>query len=47
MKQFIPDLKKAKNIREICILKQASKWYFEQWSLPSRYNWAGRHGKSY
>ncbi len=47
MKQFIPDLKKAKNIKEILYSEAiASKWYFEQWNMPSRYNWAGRHGRN-
>ncbi len=46
MKRLIPDLKKAKNIKEILYSEAiASKWYFEQWSLPSRYNWTGRHGR--
>ncbi|HEY9206084.1 MAG TPA: CRISPR-associated endonuclease Cas1 [Candidatus Methanoperedens sp.] len=47
MKRFIPDLKKAKNIREIVFVEaRASKWYFEQWNLPCKFNWTGRHGRN-
>lgn len=47
MKRFIPQLKEAKNINEILYAEAiASKLYFDQWSLPFRYNWTGRHGRT-
>jgi CRISPR-associated endonuclease Cas1 len=47
MKRFIPQLKEAKDINEILYAEAiASKLYFDQWSLPSRYNWTGRHGRT-
>jgi CRISPR-associated endonuclease Cas1 len=47
MKQFIPQLKEAKDIKEILYAEAiASKQYFDPWSFPSRFNWTGRHGRS-
>jgi CRISPR-associated endonuclease Cas1 len=47
MKRPIPNLKEAKDIKEVLYEEAiASKMYFDQWSLPSRYNWTGRHGRS-
>lgn len=45
--KLVPNLKKAKDIKEIMYFEAiASKMYFEQWTLPSRYNWRGRHGRT-
>jgi CRISPR-associated endonuclease Cas1 len=47
MKHLIPNLKGAKNIKEVLYAEAiASKWYFDQWNLPCRYNWTGRHGRT-
>ncbi len=47
MNQFIPKLKKAKNIDEILYAEAiAAKLYFDQWSFPCRFNWTGRHGRN-
>ncbi|MDO8725918.1 MAG: CRISPR-associated endonuclease Cas1 [Candidatus Methanoperedens sp.] len=47
MKQFIPKLMEAKNLDEILYAEAiAAKLYFDQWSFPCRFNWAGRHGRS-
>jgi CRISPR-associated endonuclease Cas1 len=47
MKQLIQDMKKGKDIKEVMYFEAiASKMYFDQWSLPSRYNWTGRRGRS-
>src|SRR3990172_4560521 len=48
MKHLIPDLNDAKNIKEVLYAEAiASKWYFEQWYFPFRYNWTGRHGRTF
>ncbi len=47
MERLIPNLKKAKDIKEILSVEaKASKFYFGQWNLPCRYNWTGRHGRT-
>lgn len=48
MKQFIPLLKKAKDINDILYAEAiAAKTYFDQWSFPGRFNWTGRHGRKF
>lgn len=47
MNQFIPRLKKAKDLNEILYAEAiAAKLYFDSWSFPGKFNWTGRHGRS-
>lgn len=47
MKRFIPKLKEARDLNEILIVEaKGSKLYFDEWNMPSRFNWTGRHGRT-
>lgn len=47
MERFIPKLMEAKDLKEILYVEaRGSKFYFDQWNLPCRFNWTGRHGRT-
>lgn len=47
MKDFIPKLNKARDIKEIMQIEAgASNLYFKQWVFSKEWNWNGRHGKA-
>lgn len=46
MKDYIPKLNKARDIKEIMQIEAgASNIYFKQWVFNKEWNWKGRHGK--
>lgn len=47
MKDYIPKLSKAKDIKDIMQVEAgASNVYFKQWVFSKEWNWKGRHGKA-
>lgn len=47
MKDYIPKLSKAKDIKDIMQVEAgASNVYFKQWVFNKEWNWKGRHGKA-
>jgi CRISPR-associated endonuclease Cas1 len=47
MKEYIPKLKKAKDIKEVMQIEAlASNLYFKNWEFSKEWNWKGRHGKA-
>jgi CRISPR-associated endonuclease Cas1 len=47
MKEFIPKLDKARDIKEVIQIEALSaSHYFKQWEINNKWNWKGRHGKA-
>ena len=47
MKEYIPKLDKAKDIKEVMQIEALSASnYFKQWKINKEWNWKGRHGKA-